>query len=302
MRWRSLIEIVLLGLVVCPANLCIKIAMVGMSPLVWVAARVGMAALLLFFVLKLKRKALPRDFKTWGHLFVMGLFVTTGTYLLSGFAHERITSALAGMLMGLSPIITAILAHLFIPSERLTVSKVIGISLGLTGFLFLITPSFMSAEIGEDMVGTLLATIAPVTSSIGLVYGRRFLGHLPSLVGSTSMLLIASAYLIPLACYTVSAPQWLLGGLISVAYVAIFATGISFLLLYRILRRDGAGAAAMSNYFVPLGSTILGAIFLGEMLHWSAYAAGALIIAGMAVVNGGLRLPAEQEPSPKVGA
>jgi drug/metabolite transporter (DMT)-like permease len=292
MRLKSFFELLLLGCMWGPSFLFIKLAVNDMNPFTLVASRITLGGLILFLILKWRRMALPRSPKLWGHFLAMGFFANSLPFLLIGFAEIHISSAVAGVINGLTPIMTALLAH-FLLAERLTLTRCLGILLSTVGFVLLLVPHLFTGELHADLIGMIAVGIAALSYAIGVVYGRRFLKSLPPLVGPTGQLLASSLYLIPLAFF--ASPYfpsmeltWTGAG--ALMGLTVFGTSIAFVLYYRILAKNGAAYLAMVAYLFPVFSTLLGALFLDETLSWNAYQAAALILLGMMIVNETLSL------------
>jgi drug/metabolite transporter (DMT)-like permease len=64
---------------------------------------------------------------------------------------------------------------------------------------------------------------------------------------------------------------------------------LAYILYYYLLARIGATNVSLVTYLLPISGVFWGALLLGERLHWSAFLALALILAGIAGVNN--RLP-----------
>ena len=204
----------------------------------------------------------------------------------------RVTSALAGVINGITPIVGALLAHIWLSDERLSRSRTVGILLGLIGFAIVLGPHL--TNLTGSTWGILAIGIASVSYGVGMVYGRKYLRGLPPLVGPTCQLLVSSAYLIPLAIimepFSSHGPlTW--SGIGSVIGLGVLGTACAFYLFFRVMEHSGATYLAMSTYLLPIFSTALGAIFLDEHLSWTAYAALGFILTGMMIVNGTIRLP-----------
>jgi drug/metabolite transporter (DMT)-like permease len=67
--------------------------------------------------------------------------------------------------------------------------------------------------------------------------------------------------------------------------LAILASGVAFLLYFRLIADVGATRALTVTYLIPLFGVLWGWIFLGETLPAAALAGGALILAGTVLVT-----------------
>ena len=99
---------------------------------------------------------------------------------------------------------------------------------------------------------------------------------------TASILIWATIFLIPITAYTEQ--PWNLtpstASTISVIYLGIFATGIAWLLRFRILKNNGLVFQAQVAYLIPIFGIILGYIFLKELITPK------VLVAVMAVVVG----------------
>ena len=298
MRIRNLLEICLLGTLFGPSFFFIKLGVAELSPFTLVAARVALATAFLWALLKIRGQRFPRSLKTWWHISVAGFFSAGLPFSLFAVGELRVSSALAGVINGFTPIATALMAHFMFSDERLTLSRTTGVLLGMGGFSLLLFPQIAASGLQGDATGILLLGIAAISYAIAMVYSRKTIRDLPPLVAPTGGLFVACFYLIPLAFFTNSvfetAPLTY-KGLVAIAELGIVGTALAFILYYRILRTSGATTLAMSNYLLPLFSTLLGVLILRESMHWTAYLAGVLIILGMMFVNGTLKIPSAQK-------
>lgn len=294
MRVRSLCEIALLGLMWGPSFLFIKLGIEDLAPLTLVATRVTVGALLLYLMLRLRNTKLPRDPKVWGHLAVTGFFACSFPYLLFALGELSVSSVTAGIINGSTPIFTAVLAHFCLPSERLNLSRTLGVLIGVFGFFLLLLPGLLRTGLQGDSMGMVAIAIASVSYAIAFVYTRRFVANLPPLVGPTAMLISASVYTVPTALFAEhlwirSEMTWRAG--LAVGGLGLFGTALAYAIYYRVIARSGPVSLSMALYVMTFFSVLLGRIVLGEKLAWTAYLAGGLILIGMVVVNNIVRLP-----------
>jgi drug/metabolite transporter (DMT)-like permease len=55
---------------------------------------------------------------------------------------------------------------------------------------------------------------------------------------------------------------------------------------YAIVRSKGAGTASLVTYVIPIFSTVLGVVVLGEALHWNQPVGTVVLLAGVAISQG----------------
>jgi drug/metabolite transporter (DMT)-like permease len=69
--------------------------------------------------------------------------------------------------------------------------------------------------------------------------------------------------------------------------LALLASGVAFLLYFRLIADIGMTRALTVTYLIPLFGVLWGWLFLGETLPAAAFAGGALILAGTLLVTRG---------------
>lgn len=271
-----------------PSFLFIKLALQDLPPLTIAATRIALGASILYGILRWQGLTLRKDAEFWVHASMMGLFSSCLPFCLFCYAEGTIDSSLAAVLNGTTPMFTALLAHLFIPSDRLSLQKTVGILLSFGGLLFLFAPNILSGNFSGSSSGMIAAAIAAFCYAVGHIYGKKYyMGH-PSLVGPTASLLASAVILWPLAAYYESPFSLDLPSLSAIGGVlglAIFGTVIAFILYFKLLEESGPTAMSLVACFFPVGGMLLGFIFLGETFTIGNLVAAGMILCGMLIVN-----------------
>ena len=65
---------------------------------------------------------------------------------------------------------------------------------------------------------------------------------------------------------------------------------MAFVVYYQAMEVTNATVLSLTAYLIPLVATILGVVVLHEHLGWNAYLGFGLILLGVMVVNGTIRL------------
>jgi drug/metabolite transporter (DMT)-like permease len=111
----------------------------------------------------------------------------------------------------------------------------------------------------------------------------------------------ALAVLLPFGLWQLpsAVPGWKETG--SVIALAVIGTAISQIILYRVLRSDGAARVSLVTYLLPVTALFYGVVLLGEHLTWQELGGMALILGGVALGSGAVRIPRREPvaaPSP----
>jgi drug/metabolite transporter (DMT)-like permease len=82
-----------------------------------------------------------------------------------------------------------------------------------------------------------------------------------------------------------------LDGAASLLALGALGSGVAFAINYSIVRQKGIAVASTVTYLIPVFSTAIGAIVLGEPLHWNQLAGTVVLLVGIALSQGRLRVP-----------
>lgn len=282
-EWAFLIA---LSLVWGGAFFFTEIALTDFGPLTVVLGRVGFGALGLLIWLYASGGRLPADARVWGTFLVMGVLNNVIPFSLIVWGQVSIDSGLASILNATTPLFIVVFAHVVTTDERMTPARLAGVVLGVAGVAVLIGPVLL-LQIGDGALGQVAVLAAAVAYACAALYGRRLRG-LPPLVAATGMVTCSAIAMAPIALL-MEAPWQTQPGIAAmgaVLAVALSGTTLAYWIYFRILRTAGATNLMLVTFLIPVSAVLLGALFLGERLAWTAFAGMALIFAGLAAVDG----------------
>lgn len=253
---------------------------------------IATAAVVLFVVAR--RGGLPRTSAAWRVGVTMGVTNLALPFILSNIALQYASAGFLGLMTALIPIMTAVMAHFLLASERLNGRRLLGLIVALGGVaaLFLSGDSGL-VDGGRPLFAGVLGLAAVLSISYGGVYAKRYAGRYSTLDVSGVHFLSGSAVIVVAmliaegAPGSMSAASW---GLL--AYMGVLCTFMPFALFYWLLRRVSATYASMVGYVVPLVAVVAGMVFLDEVLQPGIIAGGLLIFAGVVITDRSYRVPA----------
>ena len=77
-------------------------------------------------------------------------------------------------------------------------------------------------------------------------------------------------------------------GVAALLGIGLLSTAVAYLLYFRILASSGATRASLVTFLVPVSALLLGGVILGERLPLRALPGIALIVLGLAIIDGRL--------------
>src|SRR3979411_40501 len=113
--------------------LFIKIGLTDLPPLTFAGIRFVLASLILMLMVFARRAAWPRTRRDWTLIAVVGILQFSLNYGLVFWGEQYISSGLAAVLQSTFPAFGLVFAHFYLPQERLTTGRVIGVLLGVCG-------------------------------------------------------------------------------------------------------------------------------------------------------------------------
>lgn len=138
---RNYLLLALLILIWGSSFLLINRSLLFFSPEQVVGYRLLIGSFVMIFIAFLNGKSLPGSLLPWLHFIIFAIIGNILPFLLIAKGQLSISSGMAGLLMAIMPLVTLILAHFFIPNDKLNRYKIIGFVLGISGVIFILGPS-----------------------------------------------------------------------------------------------------------------------------------------------------------------
>lgn len=277
-----------------------------MAPVQIACLRVVAGAAVVLGLLRLTGGHLPAGPRTWGHLLVSGFFLSALPFTLFAWGETRVPSALAGIGNATTPLATVVCTFLFLPSARVSASKVHAVLVGFVGVIVIMQP--WSAQ-RPDLLGFAATVGGGACYGVGWTYNRRFLARtdLGGLAQPAATLLVGAGLMVPATLvwwaasrhtralpWTLvrdgsSTPVWAAVG--AVLVLGVVGTGLAYLLQFDVVRAAGPTVGATITYLIPVVSVALGALVLSEHLTAWEYAGAAVVLSAAVVISRPARGP-----------
>jgi drug/metabolite transporter (DMT)-like permease len=288
MSRRYLLMLLLLAAIWGSSFMFIKVAVRELTPADVVFGRVFVATLGLLPAVPflIGWRGLIADLKRFaGPFILLGVTNVLIPFWFLAWSEKRLSSGLAAVLQASMPLFTALLALVFHRVQGVGGGRLVGVIVGFVGVVLLV---------GIQPRGDVLSALAVLFTALcyagsALYAGARLRGVAPIAI-SLGTLVVATIASLPLGVAQLpdTLPSWKAIGSI----VALGTLGLSaaYLLYYALITRVGASYAALVTYLVPALALVYGAVFLGEGVTGAALGGLALILVGVALGTGTLRL------------
>ena len=270
--------------------LAIKWSAEGPGFLFGVAARMWLGALVCVVLLGLLSRGLPMHREAIKSYLAGGIGVF-GAMSCVYWGAQYIPSGLISVLFGLTPIVTGVMATLWLQERALIWNKLSGIMLALAG---LVTVFTRGLHLGEQAgFGIAAIVMAVCLHSLSMVLVKKIDAHLSGLESTSGALLVAApCYLLVWLLFDGQWPAEIgFRSAGSILYLAVFGSVLGFVMFFYVLKQIDASRVALVTLLTPVLALLFGQLLNHEQISVQLYLGAGLILLGMSVYHwGGLIL------------
>lgn len=249
-----------------------------------VAARMAIGLAVAAFVLAAWRIRLPLHRRARASYAAAGIGMF-GAMTLTYWGAQYIHSGLISVLFGLTPLITGLLALLWLGEETLTRAKLAGMLLDLAGLAVIFGDSHEMG--GAHALAGVLALLGAVTLYSGsLVWIKRIGDDSPPLATTVGALAVALPLFALVWWWSADArvpaavpPR---AGA-AIVYLGVFGSVVGFALYYYVIKHMETGKVALITLVTPVLALLLGSALNGEHVGVRVWLGAACIGTGLAV-------------------
>ncbi|MFB6202237.1 MAG: DMT family transporter, partial [Halorhabdus sp.] len=172
MRSKSLTLSLLVGVLWGSSFLAIDVGLAYFPPLLFAGLRyVVVGVVVLAIAAVLVNRWYPRSLADFGSVLVAGAFMIAGHHAFLYLGMAQVPSAVAAIVVSLSPALTAVFASALLPDSDLTWLQVAGLVVGLGGVV-VISDVGLHAVASANLVGIGLVVLATLSFAFGSVATR----------------------------------------------------------------------------------------------------------------------------------
>jgi drug/metabolite transporter (DMT)-like permease len=287
--------LLLLGAIWGASFLFMRIAVVrpetpnNFPPVTLATIRMGLAAVVLYGFMLVR--GIPFPWHRWRAMGVLGLINAALPYFFFAWGEQYINSNLAAIYNATAPLWSVLLAWFFVPEERISGLRNIGIALGFAGVVYLFSGSLTGPRAADRLAlwGELVCIAAGLCYAMGNMWTRRRLRGEEPLALASGQLLFGTAWALPVAL-GVEQPWGIApsgAAIAALTTLSLLGTAIAMLIFFWLLGEVGSTRTAQVTYLLPIFGLFWGSL-IGEPITSRIVTSLLLILAGIVVVNGGL--------------
>ncbi len=262
----------------------IKFCLTGTGPFTAAGIRFGIAAIVIYIWARLRKIRLALSSGQLGQMLILSaIFVVQLSCFYLGLG--RTTASHGALISNALPFMVLIMAHFFIPGDRISLKKGLGITLGFMGVLFLFLDRQDMA--GQLYKGDLIVLFAVFLWSSSAVFVKRIISdYTPVQITIYPMIF--------------GVPFFFLGGYLwdgqmirevnatvvkALLYQSLVTASFGFIAWNTLLQRFGATALHSFIFIMPLAGVFFGVWLLGDVVTSWLAASIFFIVTGVAIVN-----------------
>lgn len=297
MDGKSWSLLLVLSIIWAGSFLLTEIALTELPPLAIMTARVTIGAIGLYGMMRIAGVGFPR-----GH--EVPMLTMIGAFLLLGFLNNvvpfsvlvwgqtHMSASLASILNATMPLFTVLLAHYFTLDEKITPNKLVGVLIGIAGVVVIVGEHGIDFSTGSNFAKIAILG-APLSYAVAALIARRFAAwQLSPLFIAFAQSAAAALIALPLTTFvenpwgiSVSTPVW-----VTLIALGFFCSSIAYLIYFRLIATAGATNTSLITLTIPPFAVVSGVILLGESLSMVQLIGMALILFGLLVTDGRVRL------------
>ena len=257
------------------------------GPIALIAVRIVIAAACMFIFL-FKKKRFYEFIQHWKILLLVGLFSSAISFSLLAYASLSLTGGTVSILNAMTPVFTALIAH-FVLNILMNKTQFLGMFISILGLLFLVW----------DKVSWSIHSWLPALAGVGaaVLYGisnnlsKKYLSEVSIFTSSSGSLLFSAIFMSILLQFfmpnftQITPRDWLYA-----IVLGVICTALAYVIHFKLIKNIGPTKAATVTFLIPIFSFIWGYLLLNEQVTLRMLGATAIILLGMSLVMGLLKL------------
>ena len=260
--------------------LAIKWSGVGPTYVFGVASRMAIGAVCVWLAMWIRREPMRFNRRALSAYFGAAIHIY-GAMMVLYWGAQFIPSGWLSVIFGLTPLLTALLAAVWLHERSLSPLRLLSYGLGLWGLWVIFgNARLLGAQAIWGVMGALTASFLQAASTVWI---KRVNAGLPALT------LVGGALMLSLPAYLLS--WWVLDGswpprlnrnsLLSIGYLGLIATPLGFAFYFFVLKHMSATRVSLITLVTPVLALLLGHWANGEEISQQVILGAALILSAL---------------------
>ena len=252
----------------------------GQGFLFSVFSRMVLGVVLCLLIIKVMSIALPWHKKA-REAYLAAAVSIYASMLCVYWGAQFVPSGVVSVLFGLTPIVTAILAIIWLGESKFTTTRVIGLLLAVVGLGIVFSADFSLGE--KAILGTCAVLLSISLAAISTVWLKRINAGLSPVAVTTGALIISTplyalTWLIFDGQLPADIPTRALGATI---YLGVIGSVVGFILFFYLLKNMEASRATLLTLITPVLALLLGHALNNERVGIEVWLGTGMILTGL---------------------
>ena len=219
------------------------------------------------------------------------LLLIAGLYMLHtitlNIGTHLTTASRSTIFFSLYPLFAVFFGHFWLPNDRLSAKKTVGILIAFGGVFLAFLPKLQGNITTGYLIGDLIVILSAVCLGLRITFTKVFVQeiHPYRLLVWLLGLNIPCFYGLSHIFETDKPIQWTLTSSAGLLYQGGIVTGFCFLVLTSVLRTYKASKLVVFSFLMPISGVLFSHLFLRDELTFGLVAGTSLIAAGIYLVN-----------------
>ncbi|RKU18627.1 hypothetical protein C6500_12495 [Candidatus Poribacteria bacterium] len=265
--------------------LAVKIGLQGFPPLKMALFRcilgiIAVGGIGLYYGMSMRMR-----FEELRRLLLIAVLYALHTITLNIGTHLT-TASRATIFFYLYPCFTVLFGHFYLPNDRLSTAKVLGIFVAFGGVFLALMPNLQGLSTGY-LIGDVIVTLGSCFLGLRITLTKVFVQeiHPYRLLVWLLGLNLPCFYVLSLIFEGDKPIEWTLQSSVGLLYQGWIVTGFCFLVLTSLLRRYKASKLVILGFLMPISGVLFSYLILGEELTFGLLVGTGLVATGIYLVN-----------------
>ncbi|MCK5385936.1 MAG: DMT family transporter [Gammaproteobacteria bacterium] len=231
-------------------------------------------------IMLISRRSLPWD-KASRKIYLVAGIAIYGAMLSVYWGSQYISSGFISVIFGLNPIVTGIMAALWLNERSLTPAKILGVTFGVIGLLVIFSQGMQSGS--HAVTGIAAVCLSVLLHSWSSVWFKKLDIKLSALeITHGGLMVSVPLYLLTWFILQGTWPENIgQRSLGSIMYLGIFGSVLGFVLFFYILKHVEVSRVSLITLITPVVALFLGYALNNEILNVTVWIGTAMIMLGM---------------------
>lgn len=197
------------------------------------------------------------------------------------------TASCSTIFFTLYPVFAVLFGHFFLPNDRLTPTKLLGVFAAFGGMFVALAPNLQGAGVTEYLIGDLIVMLSASLLACRITLTKLFVQQIYPyrlliwLLGLSIPFFFILSYIFESG----NSIKWSYASSAALLYQGWIVTGFCFLVLTSVLRKYKASKLALFSFLMPVSGVLFSTLLLRDALTFNLLTGTVLVAAGIYLVN-----------------